>query len=114
MLGIERIGGRGQASAEFAGVLPALVVAVLIAAQLAVAGYALWSAGVAARAGARAAHVGRDAATAAKRSLPPLLSQGARVNDSQGVLVRVMVPRLIPVLPRFSVRGHAALGGASG
>jgi hypothetical protein len=104
----------GQASAELAGVLPALIVAVLIAAQLLVAGYALWSAGVAARAGARAAHVGRDAANAARQALPPRLARGARVSKEGGVLVRVTVPRLLPVLPRFNVRGHAALAGGSG
>jgi hypothetical protein len=97
-----------------AGVLPFVVVAVLIGAQLMVAGYALWSAGVAARAGARAAHIGADAASAARRALPPRLVRGSRISREGGVLVRVTVPRLLPILPKFKVRGHARLAGGSG
>ena len=100
----------GQASVELAGVLPALLVAILIAAQLALAGYALWSAGVAARAGARAAHIGENAAAAARRALPPTLGRNARVDSGGDVTVRVRVPRLLPVLPPFNVRARSSLG----
>ena len=54
-------GDKGQASVELVAAIPALVLVALMAAQLALAGYALWSAGVAARAGARAAYVGGNA-----------------------------------------------------
>ena len=67
-----------------------------MAAQLGLVGQALWSAGVAARAGARAALVGGDARAAARRALPPSLRSGARVEDAGTVSVRVAVPRLLP------------------
>jgi hypothetical protein len=89
-------------------VVPFLLLAVLVAAQLALAGQALWSAGVAARAGARAAIVGGDAAAAARRALPLPLRDGARVSESDGVAVQVAIPRLLPALPRLTV------GAASG
>ena len=53
--------------------MPVLLVLTLVVAQLAIAGYALWTAGVAARAGARAGYVGGDAEAAARHSLPALL-----------------------------------------
>jgi TadE-like protein len=105
---------RGQASVEFVAILPPLVVAVLIAAQIGVAGWALWSAGIAARAGARAAHVGREASGVAERTLPRPLREGAKVREEHGVLVRVRVPTLIPGLPRIHVRGRAGLGVGDG
>ena len=63
-------GEGGQASVELIAAIPALALVTLLVAQLALAGYALWSAGVAARAGARAAYVGGDAGRAALASLP--------------------------------------------
>ncbi|MGZ8622375.1 MAG: TadE/TadG family type IV pilus assembly protein [Solirubrobacterales bacterium] len=99
----------GQASVEFVAVLPALLLCALVAAQLGLAGHALWSAGVAARAGARAEHVGGDGAAAARRSLPGLLRDGARVSSGPPVRVRVKVPSLIPGLPRFDVDAATSL-----
>jgi hypothetical protein len=101
----------GTASVELIAVVPFLLLAVLVAAQLALAGQALWSAGVAARAGARAALVGGDAATAARRALPPSLREGARVSGV-GVLttVQVAIPRLLPALPRLTVGSASGLG----
>ena len=93
---------------ELVAVVPFLLLAVLVAAQLALAGQALWSAGVAARAGARAALVGGDAAAAARSALPPSMRRGAEVEDEGLVSVRVAVPRLIPSLPQVRV------GAASG
>ena len=87
---------RGQASVELVAVLPALVVCVLIAGQAVAAGWALWSAGNAARAGARAEHVGADGEDAARRALPGGLGAGADVRSRDGVRVRVDVPRLVP------------------
>lgn len=100
----------GTASVELIAAVPFLLLAVLVAAQLGLAGQALWSAGVAARAGARAALVGGDAAAAARRALPTILRPGARVSDSGAVTVRVAVPRLLPGLPRLTVGAESGLG----
>lgn len=90
--------------------VPFLLLAVLVAAQLGLAGEALWSAGVAARAGARAALVGGDATAAARRALPSSLRPGADVTDSGAVSVRVAIPRLLPGLPRLTVGAESGLG----
>ncbi len=104
----------GTASVELVAVVPFLLLAVLVAAQLALAGGALWSAGVAARAGARAALVGRDAVAAARRALPPPLRDGAQVSDAGAVSVRVPIPRLLPALPRLTVGAKTELGSGDG
>lgn len=104
----------GTASVESIAVVPFLLLAVLVAAQLGLAGQALWSAGVAARAGARAALVGGDAAAAARRALPPSMREGAQVSDDDAVSVRVAIPRLLPGLPRLRVGAQAALGAGDG
>lgn len=100
----------GTASVELVAVVPFLLLAVLVAAQLGLVGQALWSAGVAARAGARAALVGGDAPAAARRALPPSLRRGARVSDSGAISVRVVIPRLLPGLPRLTVGAKSGLG----
>lgn len=101
----------GTASVELIAAVPFLLLAVLVAAQLALAGQALWSAGLAARAGARAALVGGDATAAARRALPPSLRAGAQVSDSGAVTtVRVVIPRLLPALPRLMVGSESGLG----
>lgn len=99
----------GQASAELVAVIPALLIVVLIAAQLGVVGWALWSAGAAARAGARAAHVGGDAEAAARTALPSHLRRGARVSSEDDVGVRVRVPSLVPGVPRIPLEARAGL-----
>jgi Flp pilus assembly protein TadG len=104
----------GTASVELIAVVPFLLLAILVAAQLGLAGQALWSAGVAARAGARAALVGGDATAAARRVLPPSLRSGARVNGTGTVSVRVPVPRLLPGLPRLTVEAESGLGDGQG
>lgn len=102
-------GEEGTASVELVAVVPFLLLAVLTAAQLALAGHALWSAGVAARAGARAALVGGDAEAAARQALPPALRRGAEVDDSEGVAVRVLVPRLLPQMPSLRLGARTEL-----
>lgn len=104
----------GTASVEMVAVIPLLLLAVLVAAQIGLAGQALWSAGVAARAGARAALVGGDAAAAARRALPPSMRDGAKVSDGEGVSVRVVIPRLLPAMPRLTVGAGAALEPGDG
>ena len=104
----------GTASVELVAVIPLLLLAVLAAVQIALAGQALWSASVAARAGARAALVGSGATTAARRALPPSLRDGAEVEDAGDVSVRVAVPRLFPAMPRVMVGARAELGMGDG
>ena len=100
----------GTASVELVAVVPALIVALFIAAQLAVVGHAFWSAGIAARAGARAAVVDRSASRAALDALPEALRQGARVTEKDGVSVRVWLPRLLPLVPEIPITASASLG----
>ncbi|HEV2791486.1 MAG TPA: hypothetical protein VGV69_09345 [Solirubrobacterales bacterium] len=107
-------GEEGTASVELVAVVPFLLLAVLAAAQIALAGQALWSASVAARAGARAALVGRDASAAARSALPPSLRREAKVEDEDGVEVRVEVPRLIPALPQVRVGASSGLEPSDG
>jgi hypothetical protein len=107
-------GEEGTASVELVAVVPFLLLAVFAVAQIALAGQALWSAGVAARAGARAAVVGGDPAAAARAALPPSLRPGAKVEDEDGVEVRVEVPRLIPSLPPLRVGAASSLEGGDG
>jgi len=104
----------GTASVELIAVVPFLLLLALAAAQLALAGQALWSASIAARAGARAELVGGNARRAARRALPPSMRAKARVSDAGAVSVRVAVPRLLPGLPRFSVRARTQLGSGDG
>jgi hypothetical protein len=101
---------QGTASIELIGTLPFLLLAILIAAQLVLVGQALWSAGIAARAGARAALVGGDPARAARAALPPAMRAGSRVERSRGVSVDVPVPRLLPALPPLRVAAGTRLG----
>jgi hypothetical protein len=107
----------GQASVELVAVVPILVGLALLVGQLAVAGWALWSAGNAARAGARAAYVGGSAGKAARSALPGPLRDGARVEAGDGVEVTVRAPALVPGIPRIPVSARTRLdplGGAGG
>jgi len=107
-------GEEGTASVELVAAVPFLLLAILVAAQIALAGQALWSASVAARAGARAAAVGGDASAAARSALPPAMREGARVEEGEEVAVRVQVPRLIPALPELRVGARSGLEGGGG
>lgn len=104
----------GTASVEMVAVVPFLLLAVLVAAQIGLAGGALWSAGVAARAGARAALVGGDPEAAARRALPSAMRGGAEVSAGDAISVRVGIPRLLPGLPRLTVGAKAALEPSDG
>jgi hypothetical protein len=107
-------GEEGSASIELIGALPFLLLAILVAAQLALAGQALWSAGIAARAGARAQLVGAGGAAAARAALPSALRDGAEVTVGDGVAVEVPVPGLVPGLPRLTVGSKTRLGPGGG
>jgi hypothetical protein len=104
----------GTASVELIGVLPFLLLAVLVAAQIGIAGATLWSAGVAARAGARAALVGGDATAAAREALPGALRSGTEVDDGDAVTVHVPIPRLLPIMPELKIGAKAALESGDG
>ena len=99
----------GQASVELVAILPALAVCVLIAAQAAATGWALWTAGNAARAGARAEHVGGDGEAAARRALPGRLREDAAVTSGDGVRVKVAVPSLLPGVSLGSIAAASRL-----
>lgn len=100
----------GTASVELIAAVPFLLLTIVVAAQLALAGGALWAAEIAARAGARAALVEGDARAAARRALPAVLRKGAEVEGSGPVAVRVQVPRLIPGLPELDLTAKSDLG----
>lgn len=108
-----RSGEEGTASIELIAAIPVVMLTLLVAAQITVAGYALWAAGIAARAGARSVLTGKSARSAAESSLPPGLHGGLAVEDRSGgeVRVGVRIPRLLPVLPKARVYGSSSLGG---
>jgi hypothetical protein len=110
-------GEKGTASVELVAAVPFLLLALAAAAQIALAGQALWSASVAARAGARAALIGADPKAAARRALPPTMREGAVVREGEDdgvVSVRVPVPTLLPQLPEVRVGARSGLGGGDG
>lgn len=83
---------RGQAAVEFVAVVPFVLLAALVAWQLVLVGHVAWGAAGAARSGARAALVGRDAAAAARSALPRSLRSATRVTHGAAGGVRVSVP----------------------
>jgi TadE-like protein len=88
----------GQATVEFVGTLPLVLLAGLIAWQLVLVGHVAWDAAAAARSGARAQIVGADAAAAARSALPPGLRAGTRVTSGPlggGIHVSVPVPLVV-------------------
>jgi hypothetical protein len=111
-------GEEGTASIELVAAVPFLLLALAVAAQIALAGQALWSASVAARAGARAALVGGDAKAAARRALPTVMRDGAEVEEEtegdRAVVVKVPVPTLLPQLPEVKVDARSGLGENGG
>lgn len=104
----------GTASVELIAAVPFVLFVVAVAAQAALAGHALWSASVAARAGARAALVGGDPERVAERALPASLRRGVEVEEEDGVEVRVRVPGLLPSLPPLRVAASAGLEPGGG
>jgi hypothetical protein len=102
---------RGQATVELVALLPLLAVFVAMLWQAVVAGQAVWFAGSAARAAARASAVGSDARAAAQRVLPDRLERGlvvARERGDQGVRVAIEIPTVIGTagLGRVSARAR--------
>jgi type IV secretory pathway TrbD component len=94
-------GERGQATVELVAVLPFVVLAGLVAWQLALAGHAAWLVGHAARAAARADAVGEGVGAAARSALPRSHRPGLRVYRLRagGVRVSVAIPLVVPWWP---------------
>lgn len=105
-----RTGQAGSVSVELLGAIPILLVTTLIAAQIGIAGYSLWSAGIASRAGARAVLTGKRPQGAAERALPAGLRRGLEVKGRDPVRVGVRIPRLLPLLPATRVYASSSLG----
>ena len=105
---------RAQASAELVAIVPLLIFGALALAQGVVAGWALLSAGEAARSAARIAHVGGDAEAAAERALPDALEPGETSVEGSRVEVEVRAPALLPGVPSIPVSASAALDPKGG
>ena len=99
---------------ELVAAIPLVLIVTLMVAQLAIAGYALWSTGVAARAGARADYVGGNGKAAARRSLPDPLRKGATIRDRAGISVQARAPSLLPGIPSIPVTARSGLGTGDG
>jgi hypothetical protein len=103
----------GQASVELVALLPLLALVAAVLWQAVVAGQAVWLAGTAARAAARAEAVGADAPAAARRVLtaaPRAVGAGDRGADG-AVTVRVRIPAVVGrdrSLGSFSTRARFA------
>jgi hypothetical protein len=99
---------------EAVAVVPAVIMAALIAWQLVLAGHTLWLCAGAARAAARADVVGLSPARAARSALPKSLERGLSVErpDGGGVRVEVRVPILLRAWQGpVRVGAVASLGG---
>lgn len=103
-------GTEGSVSLEMIAALPVILLALLIGAQLAISGYGAWSAGIAARAGARAVLTGGPPDPAVRHSLPPGLGSGLEVARRDGVTVSFGLPRLLPGLSPIRVSASSDLG----
>lgn len=101
---------QGAVSIELIGSIPIVLISLLVAGQIALAGHAFWSAGIAARAGARAVLTGKEPKGAAKHALPGPLQAGMKVSDEDGIEVGVRIPRLLPGMPEAFVYGSSSLG----
>ncbi|HWC26387.1 MAG TPA: hypothetical protein VG474_07375 [Solirubrobacteraceae bacterium] len=89
---------RGQASVELVALLPLMAALAAVLWQAVVAGQAVWLAGSAARAAARANAVGADERAAARRVLPARLERGLVVRPApsgNGVRVAIAIPAVV-------------------
>jgi hypothetical protein len=107
----QRPGERGQATVELVALLPLIAVLATLLWQAVVAGQAVWLAGSAARAAARASAVGDDARAAARRVLPESLRRGVVVRDrgDEGVRVKIAIPAVVGSMRLGSVSARAHL-----
>jgi hypothetical protein len=89
----------GQATVELVALLPLMAVLAAVLWQGVVAGQAVWLAGSAARAAARANAIGADERAAARRVLPARLERGLVVrrvsSGGGGVRVAIAIPSIV-------------------
>jgi len=108
-----RRGERGQATVELVALLPLVAALAVLLWQAVVAGQAVWFAGSAARAAARATAIGADAPAAARRVLPVHLEQDLKVvrpgGGDEGVRVAITIPSVIGAMRIGSVSSRARL-----
>lgn len=108
-----RRGERGQAAVELVALLPLAVLLAALLWQAVVAGQAVWLAGSAARAAARAEAVGGDVRDAARSVLPARLERGlvvARARDgADGVRVAIAIPAVVGGMRLGTVSARAGL-----
>lgn len=107
-----RPGEHGQATVELVALLPLVGVVGALLWQAVVAGQAIWFAGSAARAAARATAVGADARAAVRRVLPEHLERGLvvrRAKDGEGVRVAIPIPAVVGTWRLGSVSARARL-----
>lgn len=107
----------GQASVELIALLPLVAVLAAVLWQGVVAGQAVWLAGSAARAAARADAVGGDERAAARRVLPARLRPGLVVRQLQpggGVAVAIGVPAIIGSARLTTITARARLQSQGG
>ena len=104
---------RGQATVELIALLPLMAVLAALLWQAVVAGQAIWLAGTAARAAARASALGTDATAAARRVLPDRLERGLVVrretSGTSGVQVAIAIPAIVGARRLTTVRARARL-----
>lgn len=105
---------RGQATVELVALLPLVAVLAGLLWQAVVAGQAVWLAGSAARAAARASAIGADARAAARRVLPRRLERGLLVVErpggrDEGVRVDIRIPSIVGQAPLGTVTARARL-----
>jgi hypothetical protein len=109
-------GEDGQASVEFLGALPLLVIAALLVWQLMLFGTVMTDAQNAARTGSRAASLHSDGTKAAYNALRPSFRDHAQVTTQPDgtVRVKVKVPLLVPSIPLpVSITEAATIPSAS-
>jgi len=106
-------GERGQAAVELVALLPLVAALAMLLWQAIVAGQAVWLAGSAARAAARAGAVGEDVRAAALRVLPDRLDRGLvveRMRSAEGdVRVSLRIPAVAVGWRLGTVSARAAL-----
>ena len=106
-------GEQGQATVELVALLPLMAVLAALLWQAVVAGQAVWLAGSAARAAARASAIGSDASAAARRVLPDRLERGLVVRTASsggdGVQVAIAIPAIVGAGRLTTVSARARL-----
>jgi hypothetical protein len=104
----------GQATVELVALLPLVAVLAGILWQAALAGQAVWLAGSAARAAARASAIGDDARAAARGVLPKRLEPGLVVIEGpgkadDGVRIAIRIPSIVGGATLATVSARARL-----